>query len=123
MTENMKNKGITLVELIVSFALVGVSIIYFYRTLNTVSKIYKISRDETNNYIRKSYTLKLAKANIEKSKDICNNNEYCVSRDREYCVSRDSESCPSKFYQVKITYKDGKTTDSTSEVTLYYYKP
>ena len=123
MTENMKNKGITLVELIVSFALVGVSIIYFYRTLNTVSKIYKISRDETNNYIRKSYTLKLAKANIEKSKDICNNNEYCVSRDREYCVSRDSESCPSKFYQVKITYKDGKTTDSASEVTLYYYKP
>ena len=123
MTENMKNKGITLVELIVSFALVGVSIIYFYRTLNTVSKIYKISRDETNKKIRKSYTLKLAKANIEKSKDICNNNEYCVSRDREYCVSRDSESCTSKFYQVKITYKDGKTTNSTSEVTLYYYKP
>lgn len=115
MTENMKNKGITLVELIVSFALVGVSIIYFYRTLNTVSKIYKISRDETNNYIRKSYTLKLAKANIKKSKDICNNNEYCVSRDRE--------SCSSNFCQVKIIYKDGKTTDSESEVTLYYYKP
>lgn len=115
MTENMKNKGITLVELIVSFALVGVSIIYFYRTLNTVSKIYKISRDETNNYIRKSYTLKLAKANIEKGKDICNNNEYCVSRDRE--------SCSSNICGVEITYKDGKTTDSTSKVTLYYYKP
>ena len=114
MTENMKNKGITLVELIVSFALVGVSIIYFYRTLNTVSKIYKISRDETNNYIRKSYTLKLAKANIEKGKSICNNNEYCVPNTEEPCL-------PNTICQVKITYKDGKTTDSTSEVTLYYY--
>lgn len=118
MTENMKNKGITLVELIVSFALVGVSIIYFYRTLNTVSKIYKISRDETNNYIRKSYTLKLAKANIDKDidadTDVCDHNEYCV---------RGEKSCSSNFCQVKITYKDGKTTNSTSEVTLYYYKP
>ena len=114
MTENMKNKGITLVELIVSFALVGVSIIYFYRTLNTVSKIYKISRDETNNYIRKSYTLKLAKANIEKGKSICNNNEYCVPNTEEPCL-------PNTICQVKITYKDGKTTDSESEVTLYYY--
>ena len=118
MTENMKNKGITLVELIVSFALVGVSIIYFYRTLNTVSKIYKISRDETNNYIRKSYTLKLAKANIDKDidadTDVCDHNEYCV---------RGEKSCSSKFCQVKIKYKDGKTTDSESEVTLYYYKP
>ena len=115
MTENMKNKGITLVELIVSFALVGVSIIYFYRTLNTVSKIYKISRDETNNYIRKSYTLKLAKANIEKGKSLCNKNEYCESSG--------IESCSSNICGVEITYKNGQQNNSTSKVTLYYYKP
>lgn len=113
--KKLNNKGVTLVELIVSFALVGVAIIYFFQTLYTVKKVYADARFETNDYIRKDYTLRIAKANIEKGKSLCNKNEYCVSKR--------SESCSSKFCQVKITYKDGKTTDSESEVTLYYYKP
>ena len=32
----LNNKGVTLVELIVSFAIVGVAIIYFFQTLSTV---------------------------------------------------------------------------------------
>ncbi len=113
--KKLNNKGVTLVELIVSFALVGVAIIYFFQTLYTVKKVYADARFETNDYIRKDYTLRIAKANIEKGKSLCNKNEYCESSG--------IESCSSKFCQVKITYKDGKTTDSESEVTLYYYKP
>lgn len=113
--KKINNKGVTLVELIVSFALVGVAIIYFFQTLYTVKKVYADARFETNDYIRKDYTLRIAKANIEKGKSICNKNEYCESGG--------TESCSSNICRVKITYYDGKTKDSKSEVTLYYYKP
>ena len=111
--KKLNNKGVTLVELIVSFALVGVAIIYIFQTLYTVKKVYADARFETNDYIRKDYTLRIAKANIEKGESICNKNEYCESSD--------PESCSSNFCQVEITYYDGKTNDSKSKVTLYYY--
>ena len=112
--KKLNNKGVTLVELIVRFALVGVAIIYFFQTLYTVKKVYADARFETNDYIRKDYTLRIAKANIEKGKSICNNNEYCVPNTEEPCS-------PNTICQVEIIYKDGKTTDSESKVTLYYY--
>ena len=109
----LNNKGVTLVELIVSFALVGVAIIYFFQTLYTVKKVYADARFETNDYIRKDYTLRIAKANIEKGKSICNKNEYCESSG--------TESCSSNICRVEITYKNGQQNNSTSKVTLYYY--
>lgn len=112
--KKLKNKGVTLVELIVSFALVGVAIIYFFQTLYTVKKVYADARFETNDYIRKDYTLRIAKANIEKSESICKNNEYCVSSE--------AESCSSNICWIEITYKNGQQNNSTSKVTLYYYK-
>lgn len=111
----INNKGVTLVELIISFALVGVAIIYFFQTLYTVKNVYSIARDDTNNYIRKDYTLRIAKANIENNLQICNNNEYCASSS--------AESCLSNICKVEITYKNGKQNNSTSKVMLYYYKP
>lgn len=110
--KKLNNKGVTLVELIVSFALVGVAIIYFFQTLYTVKKVYADARFETNDYIRKDYTLRIAKANIEKGESICNKNEYC---------DRGRESCSSKICGVEITYYDGKTKDSKRKVMLYYY--
>ena len=47
MKQNLNNKGVTLIELIVSFALVSVAIIYFYQTLYTVKKLYSESQKET----------------------------------------------------------------------------
>lgn len=113
--KKLNNKGVTLVELIVSFALVGVAIIYFFQTLYTVKKVYADARFETNDYIRKDYTLRIAKANIEKGESICNNNEYCVSSG--------PESCSSNVCYVEITYKNGQQNNSTNKVMLYYYKP
>lgn len=112
--KKLNNKGVTLVELIVSFALVGVAIIYFFQTLYTVKKVYADARFETNDYIRKDYTLRIAKANIENNLQICNNNEYCVSSGAELCSSN--------ICWVEITYKNGQQNNSTSKVTLYYYK-
>lgn len=113
--KKLNNKGVTLVELIVSFALVGVAIIYFFQTLYTVKKVYADARNETNDYIRKDYTLRIAKANIEKGKLACNNNEYCDPS------KTGSVSCSSNICQIKIFYYDGKTNDSKSNVTLWYY--
>lgn len=115
--KKLNNKGVTLVELIVSFALVGVAIIYFFQTLYTVKKVYADARFETNDYIRKDYTLRIAKANIEKGESICNKNEYCSPEDTE-----GTEYCSSNICHVEITYFDGKTKDSKSKVKLYYYK-
>lgn len=57
--KNTNNKGITLVELIVSFALIGVAIIYFFQTLYTVKKVYTNARNETNNYLNVNYDLRI----------------------------------------------------------------
>lgn len=58
--KKLNRKGVTLVELIVSFAIVGVAIIYFFQTLTTVNKLYYTARKETNEFIEKSYVLRIA---------------------------------------------------------------
>lgn len=115
--KKLNNRGVTLVELIVSFALVGVAIISFFQTLNTVNELYKKSKDETNDYVRKNYTFKLAKANIDKGKGVCNLNEYCKGAKLLPCSSK-------TICYVEITYYDGKTNTSTNtSILYYYYKP
>ena len=63
--KKLNNKGVTLVELIVSFALVGVAIIYFFNTLNTVKKVYANARSETNNYINVDYDLRIISERLD----------------------------------------------------------
>lgn len=64
--KKLNRKGVTLVELIVSFAIVGVAIIYFFQTLTTVNKLYYTARKETNEFIEKSYVLRIADEIINK---------------------------------------------------------
>ena len=76
----MNNKGVTLVELIVSFAIVGVAIIYFFQTLTTVNKLYYTARKETNEFVEKSYALRIADAYVDAKIDdtknsVCDNLE------------------------------------------------
>ncbi len=65
----LNNKGVTLVELIVSFAIVGVAIIYFFQTLSTVKKIYSDAKNETNFYVKKDYDFRLIKAYLDSKAD------------------------------------------------------
>ena len=58
----LNNKGLTLAELIVSFMLVGVAIVYFFQTLTTVNKLYATAREETNDFIERDYALRIADA-------------------------------------------------------------
>lgn len=58
--KKLNNKGITLVELIVSFALVSVSVIYFYQTVYTVRKLYSNSQKATEQYVKANFAFRLA---------------------------------------------------------------
>ncbi len=61
----LNKKGITLIELIVSFAIVAVAIIYFFQTLYTVKTLYSKASGETNEYVMKDYGLRFADAYLE----------------------------------------------------------
>ncbi len=55
----LNKKGVTLVELIVSFAIVGVAIIYFFQTLYTVKTIYQTAQNQTDIFVAKDYGLRI----------------------------------------------------------------
>lgn len=55
----LNKKGVTLVELIVSFAIVGVAIIYFFQTLYTVKTIYQTAQEQTDRFVAKDYGLRI----------------------------------------------------------------
>ncbi len=72
--KKLNNKGVTLIELIVSFMLVSVAIIYFFQTLYTVKDVYSTARRETNEFVIKDYALRIVDAYYEnKSLPIINN--------------------------------------------------
>ena len=51
----LNNKGMSLVELIVSFAIVTVAVVYFSQCLVTVTKIYRNAEEETNKLVEETY--------------------------------------------------------------------
>ena len=73
--KKLNNKGLTLAELIVSFALVSVAMLYFYQTVSTVSRLYKKSKDETNLFSESTYTLRLLDSYCNKNRTDCNNKD------------------------------------------------
>ena len=57
--KKLNNRGMTLVELIVSFLIVTVAMFYFFQTFVTVNDIYKKSVTETKNYVDKDYAIRI----------------------------------------------------------------
>ncbi|MEG2351488.1 MAG: prepilin-type N-terminal cleavage/methylation domain-containing protein [Bacilli bacterium] len=60
------NKGITIIELLISFAIVSVASFYFYQTVLIVKKMYEETRTATNFSVAKTYATRLLKAGLEK---------------------------------------------------------
>ncbi len=79
--KKLSNKGLTLVELIVSFAIVGVAIIYFFQTLYTVKNVYNVSRDETQAFADKNYVLRILNAYLDEYDELPEN--FCAYYDLE----------------------------------------
>ena len=144
--KKLNNKGVTLVELIVSFALVGVAIIYFFQTLYTVKKVYADARNETNNYINRDYTLRILSTYLDEQgalpNDICSmynlNCEKAIFDKYYYNCSKSENEAQSednsygKYYRIKITdknnnyyylYKHWKILDDTERTSFRPYYP
>ena len=143
--KKLNNKGVTLVELIVSFALVGVAIIYFFQTLYTVKKVYADARNETNNYINRDYTLRILSTYLDEQgalpDDICsmyNLNCKEAAFDKYYYNGSKGENEAQlgdnnygRYYRIKITdddrtyylYKHLRMLDDTGRTTFRPYYP
>ena len=97
----LNQKGVTLVELIVSFALVAVAIVYFYQTLYTVKNLYSKAQRETNEYVDVNYAYRIIDALYTKYGDrVCDNiNTYNIVDDNTCSNSTDEDVF------TKITFK------------------
>ena len=88
--KKLNEKGLTLVELIVSFALVSVAMLYFYQTVSTVSKLYKRAKIQTNQFTESTYTLRLVK-------------DYCsIEENLNNCIEKDSTNSLNNSFLKKI---------------------
>lgn len=63
--KKLNNKGMTLVELIVSFAIVTVAVVYFSQSLITTSKLFKNTKEETDEYVNEVYIYRTLEAMFE----------------------------------------------------------
>lgn len=106
--KKLNKKGVTLIELIVSFAIVGVAIIYFFQTLYTVKTIYTTSEEETKEYVVKDYGLRLVDEFLNTTENNSENyyvnyNTNEVSTTDDFC--KDLNSIETSLY--KLSNKDG----------------
>lgn len=110
--KKINNKGVTLVELIVSFALVGVAIIYFFQTLYTVKKVYATARTETNEYINKDYAYRILDAYFDNYSLFAT--ESICSKYNLKCKEVNFINYNNRMNKYEIIWENGSKT--------YYYK-
>ena len=120
----INNKGVSLIELIVSFAIVGVAIIYFFQTLYTVKKVYLTARDETNEFVAKDYVLRLLDKYIDEkgtTTGFCGKIINCTlnNENTDNVINSDNDNAINTYKIEDIEYGNGKITS----VTLYKYIP
>ncbi len=111
--KKLNKKGVTLIELIVSFALVSVAVGYFYQTLFTVKKLYSKSQKETQEFVDKTYALRIVDAYIDKKGfDALSKSKVCPTYFKCNVLSKvDADN----IYKVTITMENDKN------VVLYKY--
>ncbi len=90
MFKRIKNnqKGVTLVELIVSFMLVSVTVIYFMQIMIVVRRIYKKSQNDTELFVNRTYAIKIFEACMKEHNDYldCSNKfgiEYTIIQEKD----------------------------------------
>lgn len=119
MKQHLNNKGVTLVELIVSFALVATAIIYFYQTLYTVKKLYSQSQKETKEFVNVNYAYRIIDELNNTSDD--NENTLCdiinkyKQKDNNFLVY-DCEKI-----ETNTLFKEIKFKISGKDYSMYFY--
>ena len=106
--KKLNNKGVTLIELIVSFMLVAVAIIYFYQTLYTVKKLYTESQKETNEFVKFNYAFRIADTYIRQKGFDKDEIKNLIKEDKDDEVSIEQDKDNSDCYIITI---DGKSQE------------
>ncbi len=121
--KKLNKKGVTLVELIVSFAIVGVAIIYFFQTLYTVKTIYTTSEEETKEYVVKNYGLRLVDAYIEKelNDNFVNPDDDEVKEEVTQFLQDMSKSPLYVSYNGGVSRSEPSVCNSKLETSLYKF--
>lgn len=104
--KKLNNRGVTLIELIVSFMLVAVAIIYFYQTLYTVKKLYTESQKETNEFVKFNYAFRIADTYIRQKGFDKDEIKNLIKEDEDDEVSIEQDKDNSNCYIITI---DGKS--------------
>ena len=122
--KKLNNKGMTLVELIVSFMIVSVAMLYFFQTLRTVQKIYKKSFDKTTEYIDWDYALRITAAFVEGSGGIRYQSPTGMVYVNNYLSGFSVNSCSTPEYGFNTLLCYEVQNDTTGEIKkLYFYLP
>ncbi len=122
MKHNLNNKGVTLIELIVSFVLVAVAIIYFYQTLYTVKKLYNESQKDTKNFVDVNYAYRIIDELNKKCKENLGISDNCLINSIEEYKEIDSN-----FLAKEIFIEPGNYFNKLSfsindeEYFMYFY--
>lgn len=111
--KKLNKKGVTLIELIVSFAIVSVALIYFYQTIVDLHRMYKNSNKATDEFVNKDYALRVLDAYIEK-KGVSSLDNVCENYLLSYCSTAEVTK-DGVFSKVELK------KDSEVLVTSYYY--
>lgn len=106
--KKLNKKGVTLVELIVSFMLVAVAIIYFYQTLYTVKKLYTESQKETNEFVKFNYAFRIADTYIRQKGFDKDEIKNLIKEEKDDEVSIEQDKDNSDCYIITI---DGKSQE------------
>lgn len=113
--KKLNKKGVTLIELIVSFAIVSIAMIYFYQTIVDLHRMYKNSNKATDEFVNKDYALRVLDAYIKKNgvtnlgtSSVCSN--YLLGYCNTASVTKDGVFS-------KVELKKGTDVLATS----YYY--
>ncbi len=106
--KKLNNKGVTLIELIVSFMLVAVAIIYFYQTLYTVKKLYTESQKETNEFVKFNYAFRIADTYIRQKGFDKDEIKNLIKEEKDDEVSIEQDKDNSDCYIITI---DGKSQE------------
>ena len=114
--KKLNKKGVTLIELIVSFAIVSVAMIYFYQTIVDLHRMYKNSNKATDEFVNKDYALRVLDAYIEKN-GVSSLDNVCENYLLSYC-STANVTKDGVFSKVELKDSTGKVlvTSYTSDV-------
>lgn len=118
--KKLNKKGVTLIELIVSFAIVSIALIYFYQTIVDLHRMYKNSNKATDEFVNKDYALRVLDAWATKS----GNNLEDIKPDGSIQICKKySMFCDDTKTAVDGTdFKKVILKDAAGKVEVIYYK-